>query len=133
MRHIPTIAGVLLGLLFLMASGTYLLGMVPEQEPPPEGSPVALFMGAFAPTGYMTFVKVVELLGGLLIAVPRTRNLGLLLLGPVIVNIAAFHVFVTGGEGLFGPMLIAVYVLSLYLLWYERRAWAALLVPRRAD
>jgi putative oxidoreductase len=133
MRHLPTIAGALLGLLFLMASGTYFLGLVPEQAPPPEGSPTALFMGAFAPTGYMTFVKVIELLGGVLVAIPRTRNLGLLLLGPVIVNIAAFHLFVTAGEGLFAPMLLAIYVLSLYLLWHERRAWAGLVGVRRSS
>lgn len=132
MRHLPTIAGALLGLIFLFASLTFLLGLVPEQPAPPEGSPTALFMGAFVPTGYMTFVKVIELVGGVLVAIPRTRNLGLLFLGPVIVNIAAFHGFVMEGVGLFAPMVVAIYVLALYLLWHERRAFAALVAPRRA-
>ena len=59
-------------------------------------------MIAFAPTGYLTFVKVLEVVGGILVALPRTRNFGLLILGPIIVNILAFHVFVMKGEGLLG-------------------------------
>lgn len=126
MRHIPTVAGVLLGLLFIMAGGTFLLGMVPEMEPPPAGSLPALFMGAFAPSGYLTFVKVLELLGGLLVAIPKTRNLGLLVLGPIIINILAFHLFIVGAASLADPMLIVIVAVTLYLLWVERKAFAGL-------
>lgn len=126
MQHIPTIAGALLGLLFLAAGGTFLLDMVPEQDPPPEGSPMALFMGAMVPTGYLTFVKVLEVIGGFLVAIPKSRNLGLLILIPILVNIVAFHVFITGGQGLWEPMLIGIYVLTGILLWSERRAIASL-------
>jgi len=125
-KYPPIIAGVLLGLMFLMASVMFFLNFGPKPEFP-EGSPIAMFMGAFGPTGYMHFVKVFELLGGILVAIPRTRALGLLLLGPVIVNIIAFHIFITGGQGLIDPMLDAIIVLALYLLWVERRKFAALL------
>ena len=83
-------------------------------------------MAAFAPTGYLTFVKVFELLGGVLVAIPRTRNLGLLILGPIIINILAFHIFVAGGQGLWSPMLMGICALALFLLWYERKAFACL-------
>ena len=125
MRHLPTIAGALLGLAFCAFGLMFLLDLVPEQPPPPEGSPVALFMGAFVPTGYLTFVKVLEVLGGLLVAIPRTRNLGLLVLGPILVNIAAFHLLVAG-EGIADPVLVALGGLALYLLLAERRAFAGL-------
>jgi hypothetical protein len=85
-----------------------------------------MFFGAFGPTGYMTFVKVLELLGGILVAIPRTRNFGLLVLGPIIVNILAFHAFITKGEGLFNPMLIVIVLLALYLLWVGRKGFAGL-------
>jgi len=120
------IAGILLGLLFLFASVLFLFKLGPQPEFP-EGSPIAMFMGALGPTGYMTFIKVFEMLGGVLVAIPRTRNLGLLVLGPIIVNILAFHVFITGGAGLLNPMLLAVVVLPLYLLWVERQAFLGLL------
>jgi hypothetical protein len=125
MKHLPTIAGILLGLLFVMSSVVILFNLVPT-PPIPEGTPMAMFMGAFGPTGYMTFVKVLELLGGILVAIPRTRNFGLLILGPILVNILAFHVFITKGEGLFNPMLIFIVLLALYLLWVGRKAFAGL-------
>lgn len=125
MKYLPVIAGVLLGLVFILSAVVVLFGLVPV-PPMPEGKPVAMWMGAFVPTGYMTFVKVLELLGGVLVAVPRTRNLGLLVLGPILVNILAFHVFITRGEGLFSPMLVVIVLLTLYLLWTERRAFLGL-------
>ncbi len=126
MKYLPTIAGVLLGLLFVMSSVVVLFNLV-QMPPPPEGSPAALFFGAFGPTGYMTFVKVLELTGGILVAIPRTRNFGLLILGPILVNILAFHVFITKGAGLFDPMLIVIVLLAAYLLWCGRKAFAGLL------
>jgi hypothetical protein len=125
MKYIPVIAGVLLGLLFIMASVVVLFNLV-KAPPMPEGTPMAMFMGALGPTGYMTFVKVCELLGGILVAIPRTRNLGLLVLGPIIVNILAFQIFINKGQALADPMLIFVVLLALYLLWVERDAFAGL-------
>lgn len=125
-KWLPIIAGIVLGLLFLMASVTFLLKLVPEPKLP-EGSPIAMFMGAFGPTGYMTFVKIFELIGGVLVAIPKTRNFGLLALGPIIVNILAFHIFVSEPKQLLNPMIIIVVVLALYLLWVARNKFIALL------
>lgn len=125
MKHLPNIAGGLLGLLFVMSAVVVLFNLAPTPEMP-AGTPPAHFMAAFGPTGYMTFIKVLELLGGILVAIPRTRNFGLLVLGPILVNILAFHVFITKGEGLFSPMLIFICVLALYLLWVGRKAFAGL-------
>lgn len=127
MKYLPPIAGGLLGALFVMAGMVMLLNLAPDMPPPPEGTPPALFMGAFVPTGYLTFVKVLEVIGGVLVAIPFTRNIGLLVLGPIIVNILAFHAFITKGEGLFSPMLMLIVALALYLLWVGRKAFAGLL------
>ena len=94
MKHLPNIAGGLLGLAFIAFPVIYFFELV-KMPPPPEGSHAAHFFGAFGPTGYMNFVKACELVGGILVAIPLTRNFGLLLLGPIIVNILAFHVFIT--------------------------------------
>jgi hypothetical protein len=127
-KHLPTIAGVLLGFLFVAFSLMFLLNLGPKPPPPPEGSAAAMFFAAFGPTGYMTFVKILELVGGLLVAVPRTRNLGLLVLGPIIVNILAFHLFLGGGvKGLLDPVLLVIVALSLYLLGVGRKAFGGLL------
>ena len=73
MKYLPAIAGVLLGLLFVMSAVVVLFDLVKAPKIP-EGTPMAMFMGAFGPTGYMTFIKVCELLGGILVAIPLTRN-----------------------------------------------------------
>ncbi|MGK0185338.1 MAG: putative oxidoreductase [Verrucomicrobiales bacterium] len=130
MKHLPNIFGGLLGFAFIAFSLMFFLGMMPEQPAPPEGSPVAMFMGAMMPGGYMHFVKCCELLGGILVAIPLTRNFGLLLLGPVIVNILAFHAFISGGQGLFDPVLIIICLIAAYLLWDARGKFLGLLNRR---
>lgn len=125
-KYLPTIAGVILGLLFVMSGAVVLFKLAPMPKLP-EGSPAALFMGAFMPTGYMTFVKVLEILGGVLVAVPRTRNWGLLILGPILVNILGYHIFLAGGKDLLSPLLLIPVALALYLLWVGRKAFLGLL------
>jgi uncharacterized membrane protein YphA (DoxX/SURF4 family) len=126
MKHLPTVAGILLGLMFAASGIIGLLNLVPNPELP-EGSAAAHFMAAFGPTGYMNFVKVLEVLGGILVAVPRTRNIGLLVLGPILVNILAYHTFVTQGEDLLNPGLIVMCLLAVYLMWSDRKAWRGLI------
>lgn len=126
MKHLATIAGAILGLLFA-ASGVVVLFKLATPPPPAKGSAAEHFMIAFGPTGYFNFIKILEIIGGILVAIPRFRNFGLLILGPIIVNILAFHVFVMKGTGLLEPPVIIVSVLGAYLLWVERKAFAALM------
>jgi putative oxidoreductase len=125
-KCLPCIAGVLLGLCFLAASVPVLFNLITIPKLP-EGTPAAHFMAAFVPTGYVTFVKLFEFSGGLLVMIPRLRNIGLLLLGPVIVNIIAFHVLIDDPRQLINPMLDIIIVCALYLLWDARRKFAGLL------
>ncbi len=123
----PTIAAGLLGLLFVVFGLNHFLKFISMGDPPPQGSPPAMFFGALYPTGYLTFVKVLEIAGGVLVALPRTRNFGLLVLGPIVVNILAFNIFLTKGAGLLQPPVILVSLLSAYLLWDARGKFAKLL------
>jgi len=125
MKCLPAIAGVLLGLLFAFASLAYFFNLV-DAPPPPKGSAMEHFFIAIATTGFLTFVKVLELIGAVLVAIPTTRRLGLLILGPIVVNILAFHLLVVR-DGITNPMLIMIAVLPLYLVWVERRAFFAYL------
>ena len=126
-KHLPIVAGIVLGLLFVMSAVMVLFNLV-KMPPMPEGTPPAMFFAAFGPTGYMKFVKVLELAGGLLVMIPRLRNVGLLMLGPIIVNILAFHLFIGGGfKDLLNPMILIIITLSLYLLWVGRKNFSGLL------
>lgn len=129
MKYVTNTAGGLLGLAFISFSLMYFFNLMGNQAPPPEGSAVAHFMAAMIPTGYMNLVKTCELLGGILVAIPRTRNIGLLFLGPVIINIAAFHIFVARNvtETETFITLLIIGSLAAYLLWAGRKAFAGLL------
>lgn len=129
MKHLPKIVGILLGLLFIASGLVVLLKIAPTPPAPPEGSPAGHFMAAFVPTGYLSFVKVMEVIGGVLLLVPRTRNLGLLVLGPIVINILAFHGFIMKGEGLTSPPLLIIVAMTAYLLWVGRKEFAGL-IPR---
>jgi putative oxidoreductase len=126
MKYIPIITAAILGFLFVMGGIAFFMHWGPA-KPFPDGSPGDVFMGLFGPSGYMAFVKVLEITGGVLIAIPRTRNFGLLVLGPIIINILAFQVFILKGEQLLNPVNAMIVVLPVYLLWCERRAFAGLL------
>ena len=115
MKYLNRITAVLLGLVFIVFGANFFLQFIPIPKPP-EGSPAAMFMGGMFVSGMLVFVKVLEILGGVLMAIPATRNLGLLVLGPIIVNIFAFHFFFFGPASLLDPMMIGIAVLTAWQL-----------------
>lgn len=128
MRLATHILAALFGAMFLFGGLFFFFGTLPPG--PPEDSLPGKFMAALGPTGYMAFVKVCEIIGAVLVMVPRTRNLGLLILGPIVINILCFHAFVVKGG--WGGAHAFITVAALFLLWSERRAFAAL-VNRPAE
>ncbi|GAB5562914.1 MAG: hypothetical protein SynsKO_45610 [Synoicihabitans sp.] len=119
------IVGGLLGLMFVIFGLNYFFNFLPN-PPMAEGSPAAAFMGAIYSTGFLGFVKVLEIIGGVLVAIPNLRRLGMLILGPIVVNILAFNIYLAPGGWTQPPVIIAV-ALSAYLLWSERHAFHALI------
>ncbi|MBL9145179.1 MAG: hypothetical protein JNM99_15975 [Verrucomicrobiaceae bacterium] len=128
MKLASHIAAALLGLAFIVFGLNFFFNFIPmPADPSPADAPHKLFMAAMFPTGYLKFVKILEVVGGVLVIIPQVRNLGLLVLGPIIVNILAFHVFLTKGAGLTDPPILVICSLSAFLLFTERKAWAGLI------
>jgi hypothetical protein len=69
-------------------------------------------------------VAAIEVAGGALLLSGRYLVLGLTLLGPVIVNILCFHIFLNP-EGL--PLALIVAALEAFLVWQNRGAFAGIL------
>ena len=67
------------------------------------------------PSHWMAFIGLVQVVGGLLVLVGRTTPLGLVLLGPVLVNILAFHIFLLGGQGIAPGFVVTVRHSSMYI------------------
>ena len=84
----------------------------------------AAFMGALFASGYLGAVKVIEIIGGALTLSGRYTPTGLLLLGPVIVNINLFDIFMVRA---FNPLGVAVAAFSIFLLYAYRKNFAGLL------
>ncbi|MFV0337097.1 MAG: hypothetical protein ACK5LK_02480 [Chthoniobacterales bacterium] len=125
MKIAANIAAFILCAVFQFAAWNFFLKFM-DTPAPPEGTPPAAFMGALYMSGYLSFIKVLEILGGLLVLASATRSIGLLILGPIVVNILCFHGFLLGGAGLF-PLPFIVAVCSAFLLWTERYKFRHLL------
>jgi len=124
MKIATTIVRVLLGLIFVVFGSNIFLHFIPM--PPPKPSLATDFSKALMESHYMYVVGLLQILGGLLLLIGRYVPLGLTLLGPVIVNILLFHIFLEP-TGL--PMAIIVSVLALFLLWYHRANFTGLVKP----
>lgn len=127
MKQASHIAAGLLGLGFIIFGFNFFYKFIPMGDRPAAGSPAALFWGAVAASGFMAFVKVLEIIGGVLVALPKTRNLGLLIIGPIVVNILAYNIFIAGGGAVFQPPVILFSALAAFVLWTKRETWLTLI------
>jgi hypothetical protein len=126
-RFFPTIARVLMGLVFFVFGLDGFLHFVPQPTTPmPEG--VTALMGALIKSGYLfQLIKGTELVVGALLLSNRYVPLALALIAPVVVNILAFSLFLMPA-GIAVPIVVAA--LELYLAWSYRSAFRAMLGAR---
>jgi hypothetical protein len=125
----PTLARILLGLIFAVFGTCGLLNLLP---PPPATVPAGAlaFGAALFKTGYLfQLIKGTEVVVGLCLLANRFVPLALTVLAPVVVNIIAFHAFLDP-SGLAIP-LVAV-ALHVYLAWGYRNAFRLVLAVRSA-
>ncbi len=121
MKIAAIIVRILLGLAFVVFGSNIFLHFMPA--PPPPATLAGDFSKALMQSHYIYVVGLLQVIGGLLLLIGRYVPLGLTLLGPVIVNILLFHVFLDP-SGL--PLAIIVAILALFLLWRYRTNFAGL-------
>ncbi|MGD1083602.1 MAG: DoxX family membrane protein [Verrucomicrobiota bacterium] len=121
MKIAVIIARVLLGLIFTVFGLDAFIHFMPKM-PVPQGQAGA-FVGALFSSGYLYAVKCFEVSGGILLLTGWKARLGLTLVGPVIVNILFYDIFLDHSGLLLGIVLGA---LALFLLWAWRGAFAGL-------
>ena len=115
MRIVSLIARFLLGLIFIVFGLNGFLGFL-NMGPMPTGL-AGQFMGALIQSHYFWVVAALQVLGGVLLLAKRYAPLGLVLLGPVIVNILLYHIFLNPAG-----MLMAIVVTVLWLIvFYDER------------
>jgi uncharacterized membrane protein YphA (DoxX/SURF4 family) len=121
MKIATIIVRSLLGLVFVVFGSNVFLHFITM---PPMSGPAGDFMTAMFSTGYLYVVGACQVIGGLILLSGRFTPLGLTLLGPVIVNILCFHIFMNH-QGL--PLALVVAALALFLLWRNKSAFAGIL------
>ena len=121
MKYAIIIARILLGLVFAVFGSNAFLHFIPM---PPMQGPAGAFIGALISSGYIYVIAALQVVGGLLLLIgTRFVPLGLILLGPVIVNIMLYHIFLDP-SGLL--MACVISILALFLLWVYRYKFPAI-------
>jgi hypothetical protein len=114
-----------LGLVFVVFGLNGFLHFIPGQLPPGLAGD---FLRALLQSHYDLFVSAIELVSGLLLLANRYVILGLVLIGPVIVNILLFHIFLLP-SGIF----IAIFVTILWgIVALQHRQHLAVLFAQHA-
>ena len=126
MKYAYVTARVLLGLIFTVFGLNGFLHFLPTPLLP---GLAGQFMGALFGSHYYVIAFGTQLVGGVLLLSNRYVPLALTLLGPVIVNILSFHMFLERGG-----MAPAIVVTMLWFVVFSqvRNSFAGLLVARRA-
>ena len=124
MKYVIIVVRVLLGLMFAVFGSNAFLHFIPM--PPMEGQAGA-FIGALVSSGYIYAIAGLQVVEGLLLLIGnRFVPLGLTLLGPVIVNIVLYHMFL---DHMANPIAIVVSIFALFLLWVYRDKFPAIFNP----
>ena len=125
MKIVTLIARILLGLVFLVFGLNGFLNFL-NTGPAPTGL-AGQFLGALFLSHYYWVVAALQIAGGLLLLVNRFVPLALVLLGPVIVNIICFHVFMNPSGA---PPAAVVTVLWLIVFYRNRQHFSGIFVQR---
>jgi len=126
-RRLPTIARVVLGLVFFVFGLNGFFHFLPQPPAPPRAM---AFAGALFASGYFfPLLKAVEVAAGALLLAGALVPFALTLLAPIIVNIVAFHLFLAPGNYAVVGIVLAA---EIYLAIVHRAAFAPLFARRAA-
>src|SRR3981081_2272077 len=125
MKILTLIARLLLGLAFLVFGLNGFLNFI-SMGPMPSGL-AGQFIGALALSHYFWVVAALQVAGGALLLVNRFVPLGLVLLGPVIVNIILYHVVLNPTAI---TLAIVLAILCSVGLYAPRQSFSGIFVQR---
>jgi putative oxidoreductase len=124
MKIVALIARILLGLIFFVFGLNGFLHFIPGQMP---SGTAGQFIGALFQSHYVYVVSTLQVVGGVLLLVNRYVPLGLVLLGPVIVNIFLFHLLMER-TGL--PLAIVVVILWAIVALRNRQYFSGIFAKK---
>jgi putative oxidoreductase len=120
MKIAIVIARILLGFVFAAAG---LVGILKLGKMGGMPADATTFLTLMVAHNYTVFVALLMLFGGLLLLVGRFVPIGLVLLGPVLVNILLFHILFQVPGIITG---LVCTVLEVFLIWAYRSSFCGL-------
>ena len=120
MAKVVLVARILLGLIFFASGMIAILNLVKAELPPGDAG---VYVNILAVHGFMKFVALLMVIAGLLLMVGRYVPLGLVILGPILVNILLYHLLLDP-KGI-APGIV-VTVMEVFLIWAYRLSFRGL-------
>ncbi len=117
MKIVNLVARLLLGLIFVVFGLNGFLNFL-NMGPMPSGL-AGQFIIALAASHYLWVIAGLQVVGGVLLLVNRFVPLALVLLGPVIVNILLYHVFLNRS----GAQLAILGTILWFIVFYGHRQY----------
>lgn len=118
MRVAAIVIRSLLGLVFLIYGVNAFLHFIPL--PMPTGD-AGIFMGILIHSHYLYAIKAFEIIGGAILLSGRFTPLGLTLVGPVIVNIIFYDIYLDP-SGL--PLGLVITACEVFMIYRHRSAFS---------
>ncbi len=124
MKHAKTAARIILGLAYTVFGLNFFFQFLPL---PPSTEAMGAIIGAIYNTGYMfQFIKITEIVGGLMLLSGLFVPLALVVLAPITLNIVLMHGFLDPSGMALGLLIFVVHVfLGIQYLNYYRPMLAA--------
>lgn len=117
MKIAVIIARVLLGLLFFVFGLNAFIHFIPMQPIPGDAG---IFVNLLYAHGWLTFLGLLYVIAGVLLLIGRYVPVGLVILGPILVNILLFHITLAP-SGIAAGVIATL--LELFLIWAYRPAF----------
>lgn len=125
MKIVALISRILVGLIFTFFGLNGLLNFLPQPPLPP--GPAGQFVMAMFASHYLYLIAAVQVISGVLLLINRYVPLAIVLLGPMLVNILAFHILMYH-TGIVTALVVAI--LWCILAYYYRQHLACIFVQR---
>lgn len=120
MKVLALIAQLVLGLVFLVFGANFFFHFLPpDLIPAPPTVEATEFMTLLDESGYMKVVMGLQIAGGIALLTMRWTNLGVLILGPILVNIWLYHAFLAKGGYEIPGLTTVLMIIVLARHWKE--------------
>ena len=120
MKLLALFSQLLLGLMFLVFGLDHFIHFIPKDlKPIPDTPEAQTFYQILLDSGYMNVVMGLEIAGGIALLTVRWTNLGVLLVGPILVNIMLYHVLLVKGDYEIPGLALLLMLIILARHWKE--------------